>query len=243
MDKANTSTLLWKDETNTEFLQSIAAEGEPDMHITKQLTCLLKAYLEGTTDREALNAELRKLYAGIPINNLYAIIIRHIAIVPEIAYNKNEIRYVYKALMGEEEYTLRYTFWHPIHKNERDANTQKIVAIARNYVNNYESKRQFQVLPNQTSYLEEEEVKFILSLYANMLTRNEFGHAPEMQDAFFGCLLHLLQTGHRCPPHQHYDTNRYVMEKLKYYLSAYDANIPLCCTVLLQNGMPYYHFC
>ena len=219
------------------------------VNISKQIIELLKAYIDGMLDRETLNLELRIIRSKIFETQknlcdeqiLYFSIIQWIALtVPEHAYNEDEIRYVYKALMGEKGYHLRYAHWIPTLKDECDETEQQILEISQNYINNYENNTQFLVFNDQASYLPQNDIEFILSMYTNELTRNEFGEVFYIRNVFFRCLLDLLKIGSICHSSLHHDTNRYVMEKIKYYLSLYNANVPFCCNALLQNGIPTF---
>ena len=86
------------------------------------ITELLRDYLEGKLDRKTLNSELRKIRSKIfesknslRENGIYVSIIHWINAegLPDVAYayNDDEIKHVYKALIGEEGYNLSYTSW------------------------------------------------------------------------------------------------------------------------------------
>lgn len=226
--------------------------GNITMNIPKQIIELVKAYIDGKLDRETLNMKLRIMHSKIfeTQNNwcdkqsVYALIIHRIALtVPELAYNEDEIRYVYKALIGETGYHLRYVYWIPMCKDECNETEQKILEISRNYINNCEKNIQFRVFNNQVSYLQESDIEFIQSMYTNELTRNEFGEVLDNNNVFFRCLLDLLKEGSIRQLAQHYDTNQYVMEKIKYFLELYDTNVPICCNALLRKGIPTFILC
>ena len=104
--------------------------GKMNINIKKQLSDLLKMYLEGTLEREKLNTELRSLHSTIigtkrnivDENSLYISIIYWISRAPsEYAYDDGGIRYVYNCLMGEEGYGLRHSYWSPNNKEELNA--------------------------------------------------------------------------------------------------------------------------
>ena len=217
------------------------------MNISKQLIKLLKAHLDGKIDRENLNLLLRNLHSKIietkkcicDESSLYVSIIHWIALtVPEYAYNDDEIRYVYKAVMGEEGYDLQYTYWIPNNKHELNNIEQRIIEISQKYISNYTTNTQYIVFDNQKSCLEESDIQFIRSLCSNKYARQEFRKTAEIPNVAINQLLNLLKDGQICHQSPSYDTNRLVMEKLNSILSSYQNDLPVCCVVSLKKGVP-----
>lgn len=216
------------------------------MSICSLIANRIKSYIDEKIDRESLNNELIKLHSELfePEKNMshekwmYTSIIHWIAIAPQnVRYNDSEIEYVYKALIGEEGYNLRYTSWIHENKDELNAEEQKILEISRNYVNNYRNETKFQVFDDQSSYLKEDDIKFIRSLYSNKLMRTEFREASEVKDGIIRHLLDLLSDGCVCSRGSLYDTNKYVFEKINVLLSSYDVDMPVYCVKSLQSGI------
>lgn len=215
------------------------------MNIKKQLSDLLKMYLEGALEREKLNIELGNLHSKIigtkrnivDENSLYISVIHWITLtVPEYAYNDDEIRYVYNSLIGEEGYELQYTYWIPNNKQELNGIEQRILELSRKYISNYENNAQQAVFDDQKYYLEAEDIRFIYSLYSNPHTRQEFRKNVEIPHIAIYQLLKLLDAGQLCHSPMGFDTNGVVAEKLKHALSSYENDLPVYCVVSLKNG-------
>ncbi len=215
------------------------------MNIKKQLSDLLKMYLEGTLEREKLNTELRSLRSTIigtkrnlvDENSLYISIIHWIALTPpEHAYNDGGIRYVYNSLIGEEGYELQYSYWIPNNKDELNGIEQRILELSRKYISNYENNAHQAVFGNQKFYLEAEDIVFIRSLYSNPHTRQEFRKDVEIPHIAIYQLLKLLDAGQLRHNSSEFDTNGVVAEKLKHALSSYEHDLPAYCVVSLKNG-------
>ncbi len=217
-----------------------------NINISKQIAECLKRYLDGAIDRERLSTELRNLHSKMvetkinmqAENSPYISIIHWVTLeMPNLAYNDDEIRYVYHALLGEEGYDLQHTYWFQKSKQEPNDTEQRILEISRKYVSNYNDNTQYEVFYNQKSYLDENDLRFIYSLYPDKYTREEFRKAAEIPDFAIGQMLNLLEAGKFCLQSAEFDTNRAVAEKLSNILSSYDNDLPMYCIVSLKNGV------
>lgn len=217
------------------------------MNISKQVAQCLKRYLDGAIDREKLKTELRNLHSKMveakinmqPENHPYISIIHWVTLeMPDLAYNDDEIGYVYHALLGEEGYDLRHTYWFYKSKNELNETEQRILEIARKYVSNYNNNTQYNAFEDQRSYyLEESDLRFIYSLYSDEDRRQEFRKAVEIPDFAISQMLNLLDAGKYCARPEGLDSSRAVAHKLSSILSSYDNDLPLYCIVSLKNGV------
>ncbi len=215
-----------------------------NINIKKQLSDLLKMYLEGTLEREKLNTELRSLHSTIigtkrnPVDesSLYISIIRCISLDPsEDAYDDREIRYVYNCLMGEEGYELRHSYWIPNNKEELNAVEQRILEISRKYISNYENNAPHAMFGDHKLWLEADDIEFIHSLYSDPL-KQEFRNDVEIPHIAIYQLLKLLDAGQLRYDSSEFDTNGVAAEKLKHALLSYEKNLPVYCVVSMKNG-------
>lgn len=216
------------------------------MNISKEIAACLKRYLDGDLEREKLKTELRDLHSKMieakinmkPENSPYISIIHWVTLeMPYLAYNDADIEYVYHALLGEEGYDLRHTYW--FHKSKRELNDteQRILELSRKYVSNYRNNTQYEVFNNQRSYLEENDLRFVYSLYPDENARQEFRKAAETQDFAIAQMLDLLDAGKYPIRSEGFDSHRPVADKLSNILYSYDNDLPLYCTVTLKNGV------
>ena len=215
------------------------------MDITKQIADCLKKYLDGAFTREELKTELQSIHSKmveakinmLPDNRPYVTIIHFVTLeIPDFAYSDDEIRYVYHALLGEEGYTLKNTVWFPKSNRELNDTEQKILELSRKYVRNYKANKQYTILKSK-SFLEENDIEFINSLYPDRDKRSEFRNAVEIPDFTVSQMLTLLMEGMYNIHPELFDSNRYVSQKLDSLLSSYDNNIPVCSIVTLKNGV------
>ena len=215
------------------------------MNIKKQLSDLLKMYLDGVLQREELNTELESLHSKIigtkrnmvDENSLYISIIYWISRAPsEHAYDDGGIRYVYNSLIGEEGYELRHSYWIPNNKEELNAVEQRILEISRKYISNYENNAPQTVFGDHKFWLEVDDVKFINSLYSDLIERQEFRKGIEIPHIAIYQLLKLLDAGHLRYDSSEFDTNGVAAEKLKHALASYEKNLPVYCVVSMKNG-------
>lgn len=210
----------------------------------KQLSDLLKMYLEGTLQREELNTELRSLRSKIigtkrnivDENSLYISIIHWIAITPpEHAYEDGGIRYVYNSLMGEKGYELRHSYWIPNNKEELNDVEQRILELSRKYISNYENNTPQAMFGDHKLWLEADDIEFIHSLYSDPL-KQEFRNDVEIPHIAIYQLLKLLDAGQLRYDSSEFDTNGVAAEKLKHALLSYEKNLPVYCVVSMKNG-------
>ncbi|MBR6513362.1 MAG: hypothetical protein IKT46_00870 [Clostridia bacterium] len=220
-------------------------------NISKEIADCLKRYLDRAIDRERLNTELigirtKMVEAKInmkPENHPYIYIIHWVTIaIPHLAYNDDQIRHVYRVLSGEKGYELQYTYWIPKSNRELNETEQKILTIARKYVDNYNSNTHYTTPHNQEAYLENSDIQFIISMHPDKDKRQEFRKPVEISDFAISQMLSLLESGRLCI-HPEFDTNRPVAHKLTRLLSSYENDLPIFCTVTLKNGVTTVTVC
>ena len=214
-------------------------------NISKEIADCLKRYLDRAIDMEVLRTELISIRTKIfeakinmlPENYPYVSIIDWVTIAMQyLMYNDDQIRHVYRALLGEEGYDLQYTYWIPKSKQKLNDTEQRILEIARKYVDNYNSNTHYTTTYNQEAYLENSDIRFISSLHPDKDKRQEFRKPVEISDFAISQMLNLLESGRLCI-HPEFDTSRPVAHKLSNILYSYDNDLPLYCTVSLINGV------
>lgn len=216
-----------------------------NMSILNLMTTILKSYIDKTISRETLNRELLEHKSKLleyrsywlSEESLYVSIIHWIATAPpNIAYNDEEIEHVYKALIGEDGYCLNYSSLIFNDKYTLNSVEQRILEISKNYVDNYNNNTKFHVLNNQNSYLEEDDRKFISSLYSNKLARTEFREAKGIHHEIIHCLFHLLDSEIVCNQGCDFDIDGLVAKKINVLLSLCKEDLPVYCIKSYQNG-------
>ncbi len=215
------------------------------MNIKKQISDLLKMYLDGDIQREKLNTELISLRPTIieskrnivDENSLYISIIHWIALTPpEHAYDDGGIRYVYNSLIGEEGYRLQHSYWIPNNKEELNDVEQRILEISRKYISNYENNAPQAVFGDHKLWLEADDVEFIRSLYSDPFEKQELRKDVEIPHIAIYQLLMLLDAGQFRHNSSEFDTNGVAAEKLKHALLSYENDLPAYCVVSMKNG-------
>lgn len=221
-------------------------------NISKEIADCLKKYLDGAIDREKLKTELQALHSKMieekinmqPENHPYVSIIHWVTLeMPHLMYNDNEIGYVYHALLGEEGYDLHDKYWFQRSKRELNDTEQRILDIARKYVDNYNSNTRYAAFHNHKSYLDGSDLNFIHSLCFDEHTRQEFCNPPKISDFLISQMLVLLDAGKYCSRFENFDSDRAVAHKLCHILYSYDNDLPLYCTVSLINGVTTLTVC
>ena len=214
--------------------------------ISKEIADCLKKYLDGAIDREALRTELQALHTKMikekinlqPENSPYVSMIHWVTMeMPDFMYNDDEIRYVYHALLGEEGYELHNTYWFHIIKKDLSETEERILNLARKFIDNYNSKTQHEVFNDQKSYLEESDLRFIFSLYSDENARQEFRKPQKIPNFAISQMLVLLDAGKYCSWFGTFDSDRTLAHNLNNILYSYDNDLPLYCTVSLINGV------
>lgn len=217
-----------------------------NISISQEIAECLKSYLDKTIGKEELRKELRALHTKMvekrinmqPENHPYISVIHWVTMeMPDLAYNDEEIEYVYHALHGEEGYDLQHTYWFWKNKVELNETEARILDISRKYLRNYYNNTKFDVFEFQKSYIEEEDLRFIDSLYPEKYRRQEFRKAVEIPSFFISQMLKLVEAGQYCTRDDRFDSNRAVAQKLGNILSCYDNDLPVYCTVTLKNGV------
>lgn len=217
------------------------------MEILKRMTELINTYIAGQIERAELNYELKKLQSriseskkGICIErNMLSLIIHWITVTaPDIAYNDDQIRYVYRALVGEDGCVLNYSTVVHVNIGQLNENEKKVIDIAVKFVNNYKNNIKYHIGNDKYSYLEKDDSEFIKSVCPSYLGRYEFGNICFSDNAALVQLINLLHIGGIYKQEKHAtDTDKVIAEKISNIVMAYNSDKPIFCTAILKNGV------